>query len=191
MVKRIQLGLFGLVVLTGLAGCSIPTMTIQEMKEMMPDRPAELDLLNMMAGRWEGTATMKFTFLDEALEARGSNTATWECDNRVLVSRGTYEMDELGTMNGIEIWTWDDKAGKYRMHWFDSFGMTGNGTAKYDEETKTWHIKAKGKGPDGHRTVSEGTVTYTDADTLEWTWTEWTSLKLFKIAEMSGTSRRA
>lgn len=189
MVKRIRFGLFGLVVLTGLAGC-MPTMTVEQMKAKMPERPAELDLLNMMVGRWEGTGTMKFTFLDETLEGKGTNTAAWECDNRVLVNRGTYEMGELGTMNGIEIWTWDDKAGKYRMHWFDSFGMTGNGTAKYDEETRTWHMKSRGKDPDGHKTISEGTITYTDADTLEWTWTEWSALKLFKIVEMSGTSRR-
>lgn len=190
MVKRNLSGLFGLVVLTGLAGC-MPTMTIEQMKEMMPDRPAELDLLNMIAGRWEGTGTMKFTFLEEVIEIQNTDTATWECDNRVLINRGTYEMGELGTMTGIEIWTWDDKAGKFRTQWFDSFGMTANGTAKFDEETKTWHKRVRGKGPDGHKTVQEGTITYIDADTLEWTWTEWSSFKLFKIAEMSGTSRRS
>ena len=188
MVKRNQLGLFGLVLLTGSVGC-MPTMTIEQMKAMTPERPAELDLLNMIAGRWEVTGTMNFTFLEDALETTGTQTAAWECHNRVLVNRGTYEMGELGTMSGIEIWTWDDKAGKFRTHWFDSFGMTASGTAKYDEETKTWHLKSKGNGPNG-RMISEGTITYTDADTLEWTWTEWSSLKLFKIVEMSGTSRR-
>lgn len=189
MVKRNQLGLFGLVLFTGLAGC-MPTMTIEKMKAMTPERPVELDLLNMIAGQWEGTGTIKFTFLEEALETKSTNSATWECDNRVLVNRGTYEMGELGTMTGIDIWIWDDKAGKFRTHWFDSFGMTATGTAKYDEKTRTWHIKAKGKAPGGHKTIQEGTITYTDADTLEWTWSEWSSLKLFKIAEMSGTSQR-
>ena len=35
-------------------GC-VPTMTIDQMKEMKIERPPELDLLSMFSGKWEST----------------------------------------------------------------------------------------------------------------------------------------
>ncbi|MCK4343542.1 MAG: hypothetical protein KAY37_17655 [Phycisphaerae bacterium] len=65
------------------------------------------------------------------------------------------------------------------------------GTATYDEDTKTWHTKAKTRYlTTGETTVSEGTAKMVDDNTLEWQHAEWDSWKLKKYFEMKGTSRR-
>ena len=54
-----------------LPGC-MPKMTMEDMKQMMPKRPVELDLLNPFVGTWESTGEMKFTGLDEVIQATGT-----------------------------------------------------------------------------------------------------------------------
>lgn len=171
-----------------MTGC-MPKFTVEEMKAMMPERPVELDLLNMFEGSWESEATMNMALLDEPLTGKATSTASWECDDWWMVERGEHEMGELGTMHYLAIWGYDVKAKKYRSWWFDSMGSAGRGTAKYNEETKTWRIKAKSKSSMG-KTVGDGTAKYLDDRTVEWTWTEWDGLKLIKFMEGSGTSHK-
>ena len=171
-----------------LTGCT-PTFTIEEIKEMRPARPAELDKLNMFAGEWVSTGEATMTGLDEVLKSTGTTESTWGCDGWCLVERSTMNMGELGGMTGLGVWTWDAKAKKYRSSWADDWGTTGRATAKYDDETRTWTMKAKGTGPMG-KSVGKGTATFVGDDTVEWTWTEWDSLHLMKVFEGKGTSKR-
>lgn len=179
---------FASVAITGLLGCT-PELTMDDLKAMKPQRPAELDKLDAFAGEWESTAEMKITGLDEVIAGRGEGTTTWECDGWVLVERGEFEMGELGKMYGIGIYTWDPKAKVYRTWWFDSYGSRAAGKIRYDESKNRWRIKARSRGAWGDQ-VSEGTIDFVDENTMEWTWTEWDGLKLFKTVEMTGTSKR-
>ena len=100
-----------------------------------PPRPAELDRLDMFVGSWEGTAEIMMPGADEAMTSTGKNEATWELDKRFLVSKLNLDMGEHGTMEGLEVWTWDNKAKTYRTWWFSSMGDAAQATARYDEES--------------------------------------------------------
>lgn len=171
-----------------LTGC-MPKMTLEDMKAMMPQRPAELDRLNAFAGRWDTTGEMKFSFLDEVIESTGSNEAKWEGNGWYLVNRGTFGMGELGEMEAIETWTYDSHSKVYRTLWVDSMGTVATGTARYDEKSNRWQMKATGHGPFG-KSYMKGTVTFPDDNTMEWTWSEYMFGGLIKTSEMTGTSRR-
>lgn len=171
-----------------LAGC-MPKYTIEELKNMMPERPVELDKLEMFIGEWEFTSEMNMCVLEEPIKGSGTSTVTWELDKRYIVEHGEYEMGEFGKMLGKGFWTYDPKAKKYRTWWFDSYGAVGHGTAKYSEKTRTWRFKAKSKGPMG-KSIGKGTATFVDDDTVDWTWGEWDSTGLFKVMEMTGTNKR-
>lgn len=171
-----------------LAGC-MPKMTIEEMKAGIPQRPAELDRLNAFAGNWQGEGEAKFSFLDEVIKTSATSEANWEGDGWYMVSRGMFNMGELGDMTGLETWTYDTHSKKFRSTWVDSFGSVGIGSAKYDEKTDTWYMRATSHGPWGKAT-SKGTVKFIDENTMEWTWTEYAMGGLMKTMEMKGTSRR-
>lgn len=164
-----------------------------DLSEMMkpPARPAELERLGMFVGTWEGTGEMRMPGSDEVLTGKGTSRYAWDADKWLLVERGEYMMGEHGPMLGMGIWSWDAKARKYRMSWFDNYGGIGSGTATYDEPTRTWRMKSRGYySTTGHKSVGEGTIRMVDDATMEWTFTEWDSLKLMKFMEMKGTSRR-
>jgi len=170
-----------------LVGC-MPKMTIEELKEEMPQRPPELDQLNDFVGKWESTGQADFAFLDETLKTHGNWEANWEGDGRYLVTRHEGTIEKLGTMTGLETSTYDSNNGMYRSTWTDSFGSVGIGHSTYDADTRTWHlVYSTLHGPWGKSTM-KGTMKLVNDDTMDWSWTEymgWT-----KTAEMSGTARR-
>jgi len=171
-----------------LVGCQKP-----DLSEMMklPQRPAELDRLDRLVGTWEGTAELKMAGSDEVMTSEGIETASWDADKWLLVSRFEYEMGDEGKMKGTGVMMWDAKAKKYRIWSFDSLGECESGTATYDEETKTWHFKSKGRNLlTGETYVGKGTSKAVDDDTHEWQYTMWDGWKFMKFMEMKGTSRR-
>lgn len=169
-----------------LTGCT-PKMTIEELKAMMPERPAELDKLNAFAGNWEMEGEARIAGLDEVLETTGSGEAKWEGDGWYLVGRSSFTMGELGEMQGQETWTYDTHSKKYRNTWVDSTGATGTGEARHDEKTDTWYFRGTTYGPFG-KTFWTGHAKPIDETTWEWTFTEYSGL--MKSMEMTGTSRR-
>jgi hypothetical protein len=189
MTKRIGLCMIVMAVVgLSLTGC-MPKMTIEEMKAMMPERPVELDKLNMFAGTWEGTGEATMAGLDQVLKTGGMSKVEWGCDGWCMVEHGKYEMEEFGTMEGIGLWSYDPKAKKYRNFWVDSMGAAGTGESVYCEKTKTWKMKAKSHSSWG-TSISRGTMTFPDPNTMEWTWTEYDALGLSKMMEMTGTSKK-
>jgi hypothetical protein len=169
-------------------GCQQPKMDMAEMMKP-PPRPTELDQLDPLVGRWEGTAEMRIAGMDKPMTFHGTSTTAWEADRWALVERSEGTMEEGGKYAGLGTWSWDSKARVFRQTWIDNHGGSGSGTATYDASTKTWHMKARSSGPRGS-TVGEGTVKLSDSNTMEWNWTEWDSLKLRKMMEMHGTSKR-
>jgi len=162
---------------------------LEEMKQMKPQRPVELDLLKAFEGTWEGTGEAKFAGLDEVLKLHGVSEAKWDGDNWFLVNRGVFTMGELGDMKSVETWTYDTHSKIFRTTWVDSMGSTGTGTAWRDAKTGIWHMRAVTHGPFG-KSSAKGTIKFADADTNEWTWTEYAMGGLMKTTEMHGTSRK-
>ncbi len=178
-------------VMMGLSGC-MPKMTMEDMKQMRPERPAELDKLNAFVGTWQGSGTAKMIGIDEPMELKGTSETTWEVNNWYLVEHAEYEMGEMGTMKGVGVWSWDSRAKKYRTWWFDDFGGTGTGTITYREACNCWCMSVRGNSPMGS-TRGKGCITFKDDETMEWTWQEWPAwdlFGLFKFMDMSGTSKR-
>lgn len=168
------------------AGC-MPKMTVAEMKAMMPEKPSELKQLNDFVGKWSAEGTAQFAFLDEPLTTSGTSETTWDESGWFVVERGEFTMGDFDPVRMLMTWTWDTKSKKYRSTWTDSMGGVGIGSARYDADNKTWHIKATGYGPFGKSNM-KGTAKLVDGDTFEWTWTE--HMGLTKILEMTGTNRR-
>ena len=183
--------LAGLVTLTAV-GC-MPELTIEMMKEMQPQRPAELDKLNAWVGEWVSTSEIKIMGLDEVLKGTGKSIIEWDNDRWCMVEHAEYTMGELGSMHALGVWTWDSSSKKFRTFWTGSMGDWGTGTVTSCTCCgKHWSMKARGKSPWG-TTIGRGTVKFVDNDTMEWTWTEWASLdllRLFPMTEMTGTSKR-
>lgn len=169
-------------------GC-MPKMTIEDLKAMKPQRPAELDKLNVFTGKWQATGEAKLSGLDQVLKSSGTSQGQWEGDGWYLVNHNTVHMDELGDMSAIETWTYDVHSDKYRSTWVDSMGSVGTGVAWLDDDTNTWHVKATSHGPMGKSTM-KGKARVVDDNTIEWEWAEYTFFGLFKTMEMKGTSRK-
>ena len=176
----------GLCALLGLTGC-MPHMTVAEMKDKMPKRPAELDRLNAFVGKWQGDGEARFTMLDEPLKFTGTSESKWEGDKWYVVGRAVMKMADFPETQALETWTYDINAKKYRSTFVDSMGMTGMGEARYDEQAKTWHMTANSYGPWGQSQMN-GTLRFINADTMEWNMTE--CMGLTKIMDMKGTSKR-
>ena len=185
--KGVCASLIGLMTLA-LLGCA-PKMTIEQMKEMKPVRPAALDKLNAFAGEWKGTATMTMAGLDQTLKSTGTSKSTWECDGWVLVEHGTMETEELGSYEMLGIWTYDPTWKVYRNHWYSSYGEVGEGTARFDEKTNTWKMKGTTKSEWG-TTHGKGTAKFVTDDKVDWSWTERAMLGLVKVMDMEGTTER-
>ena len=155
----------------------------------MPERPAELDRLELLAGSWKTTGTVEMLGLKDPLNVDGANTARWSCERRLLIDESHFDMDALGPMTGVSLWTYHPGKKKYLMWWFDSFGESATGSAKFNKKTRTWKIKTRGKN---HwcSVVNHGTIRQIDEDTLEWTWVQWDAFHILRYAKMRGISRR-
>lgn len=173
----------------GLVGCQQPEIKLADLLKA-PPRPAELDQLEMLVGTWDGTAELKMTGSDEVKTSKGVETVSWDADRWALVSHFEYAADE-DKVTSVGIWTWDAKDKKYRFWSFDNLADCESGTVTYDEQTKTWHFKLKGRNAvTGETYVTEGTSKMLDSETQEWDFTFWDRWKLRKFMEIKGTSRR-
>jgi hypothetical protein len=170
-----------------LVGC-MPKMTVEQMKAEMPKRPAELNHLEDLVGKWEGDGEVRMAMLDEPLKMHGVSEVTWGDPNKwFVVERGEYTMGPFDPMRGLGTWTYDTGAKKFRSTWTDSMGCVGIGEATYNEATSTWRFTASSYGPWGKSSMS-GEMKLVGRDTMEYKMTEHQGLT--KVMEMSGTSKR-
>ncbi len=171
------------------SGCVSPGMSLESMKEMMPERSPELDKLNMLAGDWITEGQVQFIGMDEPIKTTGTSHASWACDGRFLMDHSDYDMGPLGPMKGVSVWGWDAQRKRFVFWWFDGFGESAQGTARYDGSARTWHISTHGQSS-RCRVKNQGTIRLVDDDTLEWTWTQRSVWGFPKYADMKGISRR-
>lgn len=170
-----------------ICGCQPPDMSAMQ----PPDRPTELDKLNMFVGSWRGETEMHMPGSDETMHTVGHSQSQWAADGWVLLEKYSAEIGEDHEINGVGVWWWDPQARKYRMWWHDDSGTVSTGTATYDENTHTWKMHGKSKSLYKHySTIHKGTITMLDEDTMQWEHAEYGPLGLKKYFELSGTSHR-
>jgi hypothetical protein len=176
--------------LATLVGCQQPKTDLSEMMKP-PERPAELDRLEMFVGTWKGVAEMSVPGSDEVMTSKGVETMGWDADKWLLVSHFEYGAEGESPTRGVAIWTWDPRAGKYRVWTFDNHGYCEEGSATYDEDTGIWRFKTKSRSQvTGREFSGEGKLKMADDSTMDWDWTVWDGWKLRKLFEMKGTTRR-
>lgn len=163
-----------------LSGCAEQKCDMADMMKA-PPRPAELDQLDMMVGKWESTAECKMAGSDKPMTCKSSSVAGWECDRRALVERMEGTMGDQ-KMSGIGVWMWNPESRNFSTWWFDSTGRNDKGTATFDAATKTWTMKSA---------TGQGTARMAASDTMDWSFKETTG-GLFPqpVMEMKGTSKR-
>lgn len=171
------------------SGCQPGVTSLEAFRESLPPRPSELDRLETLAGTWNTEGTVWFIGMKKPGRATGSSHTEWACDKRFLIDRSTYDMGPLGPMTGINVWGWDAQRHRFTFSWFDSFGETATGHARYDESAKTWHIHTSGHSS-RCSVNNRGTIRVVDDHTLEWSWVTRSAWGFPKYAEYRGTSRR-
>ncbi|MGE3180047.1 MAG: DUF1579 family protein [Phycisphaerae bacterium] len=172
-----------------LTGCSTSTFSMDEIRAQLTTKPAHLNVLNMLQGTWTTEGTIEFIGQDAPARVTGRSTAEWDCDGRVLIDHSDYDIADFGPMRGVSIWTADEKPGTFQIHWFDSFGETATGTARWEASTRTLKIRTKGKNALCN-VVNDGTVRQIDPNTLEWTWEQHDATRIVRYSTMRGTSKR-
>jgi len=187
MFHRFILG-FAVVLLSG-TGCLQPRMTLDDLKAKLPERPAELDRLDLLVGEWDTQGTIKMIGMDGPIETTGHNVARWSADGWLLIDESTYEMGALGMMSGVSLWSWDDRAKRYHVDWYDSFGERASGYARYDEASRTWHLKTSGRSA-LCSVANKGTIKVVGDGHLAWTYDQWDAWGWLKFSEMRGHSQR-
>ena len=184
---RAFLGLMSLLML--LPGCAACGFDASAMKDRMPPRPAELDRLSALAGKWRTEGEVRMLGLADPIHTSGTSEANWECDRRLLVERSTFDMGALGPMNGVSVWSYDARARRYEMHWFDSFGESAKGSARFDAKKNTWVMRVQGRNAFTD-IAADGTIRVINDDTLEWTWKQYDAWHIIQFADMKGRSVR-
>src|SRR3990172_10902653 len=91
---RFAVGMLALVAVVGLSGC-MREMTMEDFKAMKPQRPAELDRLNMLVGNWSGTGQAEFMGMKEPVQVTGKSNAQWQADGWYLVEQAEYKMGDM------------------------------------------------------------------------------------------------
>lgn len=171
-----------------IAGCSQKQMDMSAMKP--PERPKELDMLESWTGTWQATGDM--TMADgKTMKSSGKSTIGWECDKFVLVEKMEHEMEGMGKMSGMVVYSWNPGAKCYNTNYFSSMGECSGGTMKYDADKKCFCMSGKGKNPmTGETTNYVGHMKLTDSSTMEWTWEEWDGWKMKKTCCGKGIAKR-
>ena len=180
-----------------LSGCAGPQMAMEPPKK--PSRAPEMEKLARFLGTWSFTAEMvepspedmKAMMPEEAEEMpesfAGGGTGAWALDGMALTNDGWFEMGPDEKVHYIEYWSWDPKAKKYRIWSMTNWGESSSGWAQFSPDDKTMQVKASGHDAEGNKIRGEGTLTFDDADTMSWTFTE---IRPTGKMKLKGTSKR-
>ena len=168
-----------------------PTTGCQQPDEKAPLlRPAELDHLEMFVGNWFYRISEQEPGDDEVSILTGTDSYQWASDRHVLLNN--WQGNEGGEQyEGLMVWSWNAAAKRYEIASYYSSGAVGTGTATYDATTRIWRIEGTvEERATGETTISEGTLTFRNAETIAVSGTRWDKTRLHKLGEFTGELRR-
>jgi hypothetical protein len=180
-----------LALVAGTAGCA-PKLTMEDLKQMRPARPAALDQLDQFVGVWSSEGTANIIGMDEPVKISGTSKAEWQGDKWYMVEDGEFRMGDMEPGKTKAIWAYDENRNRFRIFMVENMGTIGNGVIHYSERKNIWKMKSRGTGPMGN-TKGVGTIKFLDANTMDFTWKEyarWDVFRLFEFAEFRGTAKR-
>ncbi len=126
------------------------------MTQPNPEQRPELEALDVFVGEWVSEGVHRL--LPEET-ARGEVTFEWLEGGGFLVMRSTVDRPEFP--NGICIMGWDEDAGEYKMHYFDSRGVRRiyamsleGGEWKYWRDDPDFAQRFAGTISDGGKTIT-------------------------------------
>jgi len=170
-----------------LGACSAPKADFGKIKP--PARPCELDAYDVFVGSWTWEAEMLNA---DGPDKNWTGTAEWNwtLDKRCL--RGMISSQNNSVKFEAEgIWSWHPREKRYIWGMFNNWGYPQRGTATYNAAEKSWRMSYKSVGLDGTTSYGEYRMCVVDADTLNWSMTEWADrLHMVKKAEMTGKYKR-
>ncbi len=179
--------------LVALAGCQASSETasvaMDPSQMQPPPRAVELDLLEPLMGRWQGTYECSMDGADKPMKMTGSSVMSWEVDKRVGLERYEGTMGDGQKITGLSMWTWNPQKKHFDTFWTDSFGAVAHGTAKWDASNRTWRMTGASEGPMGS-TVMEGSGKVIDDKTMEWTMTEREAKSKKVLFDMKGMNKK-
>jgi len=167
-------------------GCSARRVDVASLQR--PERAAELDAFDAFVGNWKWTATMEVGESSETWS--GTSRWSWTLDKRCLQGQMTTRSanQEYET---VGLWGWNAKQKQYEWSMFNSWGYPQVGTADYDASDKSWTLKYRSVGMDGTTSYGRMGLTIVDANTMDWTMTEWADpLHLVKKMRLTGRFTR-
>lgn len=185
-----------------IAGCSEthPKMSMDEMMKKATPAP-ELAKLNPMVGNWTGTAEMVKPTADEMKKMmpadaaqkftgrfNGGSNYQWTLNGMYLEGRGWHERHDGTRDNFMEVMGWDAKTKKYWSGFVSDSGDRGEVWTTVSADGKTFTSQAKGCDGHGNPTTGQGTMTFVDNNTINWTWVENGAMGRM---ELKGTTKRS
>lgn len=167
-----------------LAACSAPQRLSIDAAPMVEPAP-ELRVLERFVGDWKGTSKIvsgDLAALGEAFATpdggeppstfEGGARSRWVLSGMFVKTESWHATGTGEKIHFVDFKTWDAAAGKYRGWYFNDLGESGESTLTLDPDGSTFHVTATGTGPGGGLSTGGGSITFTDEDTMEWTWFE-------------------
>jgi len=178
--------LLSILLVSPLVACASPKLMLNAAPLIQP--APELHELDRFVGTWTGTSEivgpnaqatadqMKAMIPDFEGEmpttSEGGNKAGWVLGGMFLRTESWHEVAPGMTIRYVDFKTWDPATRKYRGWYFNEIGETGESWFTLDPDGSTFHVTSKGIRADGSSSTGGGSVTFTDEDTMEWTWFE-------------------
>jgi len=168
-------------------GCTVSNVDFSTIER--PERAAELDAYNVFVGTWDWEATMANA--EEANKAwTGQAKWDWTLDRRCLEGRMSAKSADA-EFESLGVWSWHPKKDKYIWWMFNNWGYPQEGTARYDESSRTWTMKYESVGLDGTSSRGYYEMKVVDNNTLSWRVEEWADgMHMVKKLDMTGTYKR-
>ena len=169
------------------SGCAAPMIDFSGIER--PERAAELDAYKVFVGQWTWEAEVVNA---EAPDNKWTGEASWawSLDDHWLHGQMSAKSANAGFDAG-GIWGWHPKAKQYKWWMFNNWGYPQEGTALYNEDSRTWTMDYQSVGLDGTASYGCYHVSVVDDNTLDWDLTEWAdAFHMAKKLEMKGTYKR-
>ena len=164
-------------------GCNKPDKSAA-MSMTKPPQPIQMKNLERFVGKWSGTAEFAPATAEKMRKAMpvsdtgkpmqtsfsGSGESRWVLDGMTLRHEGWYEMGEGKKKHYVEFWTWNPNKEKYRVVAMDNWGGYAEGWATSRDGGRSYHVTMTGTDGHGNTEKGHGTMTFTNPNTMEWTW---------------------
>lgn len=172
-----------------------------DMEPKKPNRASEMEALAPLVGTWSGTMEMIVPSPEEMKKHMpkdapappstfaSGGTYKWDIGGLFLHYEGWAEMGKDQRMNMHELIGWDPIKKKYHSWYVSDYGERGDGWMKASDDGKTFNGNFSGIGMNSKAMKGNGTMTFIDSNTVEWTWEEKGFLGTTKM-KMKGTMKK-